>query len=31
MPRLLNEDFLDFIQALNQHEVEYLIVGGGTP
>ena len=28
MPELLNEDFLDFIRALNQHEVEYLIVGG---
>ena len=28
MPKLLNEDYLDFIQALNQHEVEYLIVGG---
>ena len=28
MPELLNEDYLDFIRALNQHEVEYLIVGG---
>lgn len=28
MPDLLNEDYLDFIQALNKHKVEYLIVGG---
>ncbi len=28
MPELLNEDYLDFIQALNKQKVEYLIVGG---
>ncbi len=28
MPNIFNEDFRDFINALNKHEVEYLLVGG---
>ncbi|MBK7122404.1 MAG: hypothetical protein IPH68_06055 [Chitinophagaceae bacterium] len=28
MANIFNEDFRDFIRALNKHEVEYLLVGG---
>lgn len=28
MPNIFNEDFRDFINALNKHQVEYLLVGG---
>ena len=28
MANIFNEDFRDFIDALNKHEVEYLLVGG---
>lgn len=28
MPNIFNEDFRDFIDALNKQEVEYLLVGG---
>lgn len=28
MPNIFNEDFRDFINELNKHEVEYLLVGG---
>lgn len=28
MANIFNEDFRDFIQALNNHSVEYLLVGG---
>ena len=28
MGNIFNEDFQDFIKALNQTEVEYLLVGG---
>ena len=28
MPNIFNEDFRDFIDALNKYEVEYLLVGG---
>ena len=28
MPNIFNEDFRDFIDALNKHQVEYLLVGG---
>lgn len=28
MPDIFNEDFRDFIDALNRHQVEYLLVGG---
>ncbi len=28
MPNIFNEDFSDFINALNKHQVEYLLVGG---
>lgn len=28
MKNILNTDFQDFLQALNQHQVEYIIVGG---
>ena len=28
MQGILNEDFLDFIRALNTNNVEYLVVGG---
>ena len=28
MQGILNEDFLDFIRALNTNDVEYLVVGG---
>lgn len=28
MSELLNPDFRDFLQALNQHEVEYILIGG---
>jgi hypothetical protein len=26
--RVFSEDFIDFLKALNAHEVEYLVVGG---
>ena len=28
MPNIFNEDFRDFMNALNKHQVEYLLVGG---
>jgi len=28
MPNIFNEDFRDFIHALNKYQVEYLLVGG---
>ena len=28
MPNLFNPDFKDFLQALNQSEVDYILVGG---
>src|SRR5215212_6284465 len=28
MGNIFNDDFRDFIQALNKHEVEYILVGG---
>ena len=28
MPNIFNEDFRDFINAINKHQVEYLLVGG---
>lgn len=28
MPNLFNPDFIDFLQALNKCEVEYILVGG---
>ena len=28
MGNIFNEDFQDFISALNKHNVEYLLVGG---
>jgi hypothetical protein len=28
MPNLFNIDFLDFLELLNKHEVDYLLVGG---
>ena len=28
MPNIFNEDFRDFINALNKNQVEYLLVGG---
>lgn len=28
---LFNDDFIDFIDSLNQHHVEYVLVGGYAP
>ena len=28
MPNIFNDDFRDFIFALNEQEVEYMLVGG---
>lgn len=28
MGTIFNEDFRDFIQAMNNHDVEYILVGG---
>lgn len=28
MSDIFNEDFLDFLKALNKNEVEYMLVGG---
>ncbi|MCP9750927.1 nucleotidyltransferase [Ferruginibacter sp. HRS2-29] len=28
MPNIFNEDFRDFIKSLNEHQVNYLLVGG---